>query len=166
MTELLSENLLFIAIALVIGLVVAWWIFAASRKTTIQRENSDEAGSVVGAKRNQALIDSTPAAARTQEVSSDNPELSPPIPVQQAPVSGHDDLKRIKGIGPKVEKLLHELGVTSFAQIAAWDDADVARIDAQLGSFAGRIERDDWRLQATLLADGDTAAYESKFGKL
>ena len=76
-----------------------------------------------------------------------------------------DDLSRIKGVGPKLKAQLNELGVTSFAQIAAWDDADVARIDGQLGRFQGRIERDDWRQQARLLEAGDTDAFEAKFGR-
>src|SRR5690606_25031873 len=77
-----------------------------------------------------------------------------------------DDLTRIKGVGPKVAAILHDLGVTRFEQIAAWDDAEVDRIDARLGAFSGGIRRDDWRAQARLLAIGDTAAYEAKFGKL
>ncbi len=58
-----------------------------------------------------------------------------------------DDLKRISGVGPKLEAKLHELGVFSFEQIAAWTTDDVARMDEQL-KFHGRIERDDWIAQA------------------
>ncbi len=88
-----------------------------------------------------------------------------PAPIS-AMVHGSDDLTRIKGVGPKVAEQLHALGVTSFGQIAAWDEADIDRIDGQLGRFQGRIRRDDWRTQAQLLAGGDTAGYEAKFGKL
>jgi predicted flap endonuclease-1-like 5' DNA nuclease len=56
--------------------------------------------------------------------------------------------------------------VKRFAQIAAWNDEELARIDAQLGSFAGRPQRDQWVEQARLLAAGDTAGYENRFGKL
>ena len=77
-----------------------------------------------------------------------------------------DDLLRIKGLGPKLVEQLRALGVTSFAQIAAWDDAEIDRIDAQLGRFQGRIRRDDWPAQAHLLAAEDTAGYEARFGKL
>ena len=45
-------------------------------------------------------------------------------------------------------------------------EADIDQIDAQLGRFQGRIRRDDWPAQARLLAAGDTAGYEAKFGKL
>ena len=67
-----------------------------------------------------------------------------------AVVSGADDLKRISGIGPKLEAVLKGLGVTSVSQIAAWKDADIARFDKELG-FEGRIKRDDWVGQAKAL---------------
>ena len=78
--------------------------------------------------------------------------------------SGEDDLTRIKGVGPKLSAMLRDLGVTSFAHIAAWDDAEIARVDAQLGRFQGRIERDNWIEQAKLLDSGDTDAYQARFG--
>jgi predicted flap endonuclease-1-like 5' DNA nuclease len=83
-----------------------------------------------------------------------------------AETAGADDLTRIKGVGPKLRDLLVSLGVTRFEQVAGWSEADIDRIDAQLGRFEGRIRRDDWREQARLLASGDQAAYEQKFGRL
>lgn len=77
-----------------------------------------------------------------------------------------DTLTTLKGLGPKAESKLHELGVTTFAQIAAWDEGDIDAIDAQMGAFKGRIRRDQWVKQAKLLASGDTAAFEEAFGKL
>jgi len=77
-----------------------------------------------------------------------------------------DDLRKIKGVGPKLVTLLGSLGVTSYAQIAGWSEDDLDRIDAQLGGFAGRPRRDGWVEQARLLAAGDTKGYEAKFGKL
>lgn len=62
-----------------------------------------------------------------------------------------DDLKLIAGIGPKLEQVLNAKGIRSFAEIAAWTDAEIARLDAELG-FNGRIGRDDWTGQAKILA--------------
>jgi predicted flap endonuclease-1-like 5' DNA nuclease len=59
-------------------------------------------------------------------------------------VARRDDLKLIKGIGPKIESVLHEHGITTFQQIAELDDEAIARLDEVLGAFRGRIERDDW----------------------
>lgn len=62
-----------------------------------------------------------------------------------------DDLKAITGIGPKLEKVLNDLGVWSYAQIAGWTPAEVAWVDDYLG-FKGRVERDGWLAQAAVLA--------------
>ncbi len=85
-----------------------------------------------------------------------------PAPVSSIP----ENLELIKGLGPKVNTLLKGLGVTSFAQVASWTAADVSEIDAQLGAFAGRITRDNWVDQAQLLAAGDVAGFEQKYGAL
>ena len=77
-----------------------------------------------------------------------------------------DTLTLLKGLGPKAATRLAELGVTHFEQIASWDEQQVAVIDAQMGNFKGRILRDRWVEQARLLAAGDTAAFEQKFGNL
>lgn len=61
-----------------------------------------------------------------------------------------DDLKQISGIGPKLEQVLNARGVRTLAVIAAWSDADVASLDAEL-SFDGRIARDGWVAQAKAL---------------
>ncbi len=66
---------------------------------------------------------------------------------------GADDLTRISGVGPVIVKKLHALDVTSFAQIAAWTPEDVADMDEKL-SFKGRIDRDDWLVQAAEFAKG------------
>ncbi|WP_333684659.1 50S ribosomal protein L21 [Pontibaca methylaminivorans] len=65
--------------------------------------------------------------------------------------AGSDDLKKLTGVGPALEKKLHGAGITSFAQIAGWSDADIAAINEQL-SLGGRIERDGWVEQARALA--------------
>ena len=67
--------------------------------------------------------------------------------------AGGDDLKKLSGVGPALEKKLHDAGVTTFAQIAAWTEADVAAMDEKL-SFKGRIEREGWIEQAKELAQG------------
>ncbi len=59
---------------------------------------------------------------------------------------------------------LADMGITTFAQIAAWDDAEIDRVDAQMGRFQGRIRRDQWVEQARLLAAGDATGYAARFG--
>jgi len=178
MVEQVSQNWIYVVLALVVAIAILWWILAASRKTRVERTDVPQAEDSATARRNQALIDTPPAAASaTIEVPPAVPgglggageavaAAAEPVKADPANVSGQaDDLKKIKGIGPKLEKLLNSLGVTSYAQIAGWDDAEIDRIDAQLGAFQGRIRRDDWPAQARFLASGDVTGFESRFGK-
>jgi NADH-quinone oxidoreductase subunit E len=71
-----------------------------------------------------------------------------------------DDLKKISGVGPKIEGILNELGIFHFDQIAAWSADEVAWVDVRL-KFKGRIEREDWIGQAKILASGG----ETEFSK-
>lgn len=73
-----------------------------------------------------------------------------------------DDLKQIKGIGPKLEKLCNALGFYHFDQIAAWTDQEVAWVDANLEGFKGRVSRDGWVSQAKLLAAGGETAFSKR----
>lgn len=63
-----------------------------------------------------------------------------------------DDLQKIKGIGPKLEKLLHSMGFYHFDQIAGWTENEVAWVDQNLEGFFGRVTRDRWIDQAQDLA--------------
>ncbi len=145
-----------IAVVLVLALV---FLLRRGKALPEKREYRDVLSEgAAPAARNAALIDAPPAAA-----------IVPPPVLADAPpavADDGDDLTRIKGLGPKISTALKALGITRYAEIAAWSEADVARIDAQLGAFAGRATRDNWIEQAKLLSSGDTAAYEAKFGKL
>ncbi|MEX3011630.1 50S ribosomal protein L21 [Hoeflea sp. TYP-13] len=75
-----------------------------------------------------------------------------PAAIFSAPKGDADDLKKISGVGPVLEKKLHAFGVTQYAQIAAFSKDDIAKLDEAL-NFKGRIERDDWIGQAKALAE-------------
>lgn len=55
-----------------------------------------------------------------------------------------DDLKRIFGVGPALERFLHKRGVFWFRQVATWKKADIGKLEKQLPSFVGRITRENW----------------------
>ena len=77
-----------------------------------------------------------------------------PTPAKAAPqTAAADDLKKLSGVGPALEKKLNAAGVTTYAQVAGWKKADVAAMDEKL-SFKGRIEREGWVAQAAKLASG------------
>ncbi|NHB78017.1 hypothetical protein [Rhodobacter calidifons] len=123
-----------------------------------------EAAAAPGAKA-VPVTDAAPVAAPRTKAAK--PKASPRAKAAKAPASGlvrltaprggkADDLKLIDGVGPALERLVNSLGFYHFDQIAAWTDADVALVDAELKSFKGRVTRDKWVIQAKILAEGGT----------
>ncbi|WP_200844839.1 MULTISPECIES: hypothetical protein [unclassified Novosphingobium] len=203
---MIEANWLIFIAALLVGIVVAYWVFVHGSKPARRERRPDVLDEgAAPAQRNQALIDAPPAAqfhldppamagvmagigeviaVAAQEEADEarshreppqttaaepDPTPAPPAPPIAETADGEvaaDDLRKIKGLGPKMLTVLHALGVTSFAQIAAWTDADLDELDTKLGAFAGRPRRDSWVEQAKLLSSGDTGAYEAKFGKV
>ena len=79
----------------------------------------------------------------------------PKVLYTDGPTDGKpDDLKLIKGIGPKFEKDLNGKGIYYFRQIAAWKSKDVDMVEKLIDSIPGRIGRDEWVPQAKGLAKG------------
>jgi len=101
-----------------------------------------------------------PEKPAAQPVSSTEVEELKPETLSAAREGGADDLKLLKGVGPKLEQTLNELGFYHFDQIAAWGPAEVAWVANRL-KFKGRIERDGWIAQARQLAAGE----ETEFAK-
>jgi len=102
--------------------------------------------------------DSPPEPAAETAVASDtNKPQGLAAPREGKP----DDLKRISGIGPKIEEILNSLGVYHFDQIAAWEPRQVAWVDDFL-SFKGRILREDWITQARRFMEAADAAGASQ----
>lgn len=191
MMQTIEANWVAFAVALLAVLVVGWLLLARARSKPARREYKPDVldQGAASVHRNQALIDAAPAAQVTppplgatmaglgeavaigaqdvveEAAAEPAPEAPPPAPAP-APAPEGDDLSRIKGLGPKLQKLLPELGLSTFAQIAALTEADLAELDTKLGAFAGRPAKDNWVEQAKYLAAGDTAGFEARFGKV
>ncbi len=183
MIDLIEANSLAFALAIVLVLLVAWWLLRRGGSAPQRQHRPDVLDEgAAPAQRNQALIDAAPAAtivpppvsgvmAGVGEIvavaAQDEVEEAAAAPSEAAaaPVAG-DDLSKIKGVGPKLQALLPTLGLSTYAQIAALGEADLDALDAKLGNFAGRPRRDNWVAQAKFLAAGDTAGFEGQFGKL
>jgi predicted flap endonuclease-1-like 5' DNA nuclease len=124
----------------------------------------------------EAAAAPTPAPAAKPAA---KPTATAPAPVADAPAAaastpeflkearegGPDDLKQIKGVGPKLEKTLHGMGIFHFDQIAEWGPSEQAWIDDNLAGFKGRATRDEWVPQAKTLAAGGTTAFSKKVDK-
>lgn len=183
----LTAYLPLILLGLVALVLAAWFLSRMNRKARVVDESGaapmtrdvlDEGAAP--AQRNTALIDAPRAieiiqgplssaansqatAAATMDADAEaGADITPTI---ATPVGAPDDLSRIKGLGPKLAALLGEFGITTYAQIAAWEASDIERIDARLGRFKGRITRDQWVEQARLLSAGDEAGYVARYGR-
>ena len=178
-----ATSLGLIAICAVLALLVIWWGARLKRqRRAVDQAIEDRAEEAAPAPlADAALDDIAPAAPETEPLPvapappplADAPVVATPAPVTPEPVpvadptpTATDDLTLLKGVGPKLATRLNELGVTSFAQVAALSPADAEALDAQLGTFQGRMARDRWVEQAGYLAKDDRAGFEAAFGKL
>jgi predicted flap endonuclease-1-like 5' DNA nuclease len=131
---------------------------AALRRNLVRREASIEGLQALAGER-EALFATLASAraetARYRQLVIDLENNAPP-PLLDGPGTP-DDLKLIVGIGPVLERMLYQLGVNSYRQIARWSERDVDEFDARLPEFPGRIRRDAWVTQAREL-------YASKYG--
>lgn len=91
---------------------------------------------------------------------SSSPSPGPRL-LRSASLGNKDDLKRISGVGPKLERLLNDNGVYYFWQIAEWSEEDITIMDDRLDVFKGRISRDRWVVQARELAKSSPAQPDS-----
>ncbi len=121
------------------------------RIADILEKGADKSG--VMAAVSGAGVVAAPAAAKPAAKKAAPKKAAPKAEAAPAAAAGADDLKTLSGVGPALEKKLHAAGVTTFAQIAAWTEEDVAAMDEKL-SFKGRIEREGWIAQAAELAKG------------
>ena len=124
-----------------------------------------EAGIDVGAAeevREPAILEATGGEADMSDAEKVEPKAGPerarsrrasaPVsPLFTAPAGKPDDLKKIEGVGPTLERKLNALGLTRYDQIAALTDEEVTKVDDAL-NYKGRVSRDDWVGQARTLA--------------
>jgi len=126
------------------------------RVTEILEKGGDKSGvkAAVGAGSVAAVaVGAAEAKAPSKKTEKKDAAPAKTADAPKATNAAGDDLKLLSGVGPALEKKLHEAGVTTFAQIAAWTHADIADMDEKL-SFKGRIEREGWVEQAKELAKG------------
>ena len=94
-----------------------------------------------------------PSRRRDEDRADDAAPDPTPVATHQ-PSDSPDDLTAIKGLGKVKAAKLVASGITSYAQIAAWTDDDIAEIGLAVNTSPGQIKREDWVGQATVLAEG------------
>ena len=98
------------------------------------------------------IADARGEIARYRQIVIDIEHNAPP-PLLDAPGTP-DDLKLIVGVGPVIERMLYQMGIATYRQIARWSERDIDEFDARLREFPGRIRRDGWVTQARALHVG------------
>lgn len=153
MAELFDAYWPVILLALAIGLVVGWLIFRPRQRVRL----TDSAPVRPHMTRSsEETVLGHEAEVTTRHVVADEEDSIAPA----------DDLERLKGVGPKLASMLVARGLARFEQIAKLTDTEVVRLDADLGAFRGRLQRDRVVEQADYLARGDVDGFEQRFGKL
>ena len=147
-----NDNLVWLIAALAIGVVAIVWVWRSGKTPDLPEADPSTADPVIADR-----VEPTAAAIPAENLTAIG------IPAANG---APDNLLLLKGVGPKLNTLLTGLGITRFDQIAAWERAEIETVDAHLGAFQGRIVRDNWIEQAGLLARGEIAGFEAKFGKL
>jgi NADH-quinone oxidoreductase subunit E len=104
------------------------------------------------------------APAKAIEEAAAGPGKKPET-LKKARAAGADDLKMIKGVGPKLETMLNGMGFYHFDQVANWGAEEVAWVDQNLEGFKGRVSRDDWVAQAVKLAAGEETEFSKRASK-
>lgn len=143
---------------IVVGLLLGW-IFCSELKPLVQSNETSAAPSPAPAPAAEPASVTAPVA-QAPEVEAVADAVRPEA-LSGARDGGADDLKMIKGVGPKLEIMLNELGFYHFDQIAGWSAAEVAWVNDNLAGFKGRVSRDNWVEQARKLASGQ----ETEFSK-
>jgi len=147
--------LLMIVAAVLLGLAIAYWYVSRIA------DNGDpvrKPPQVVPLPDKHPPVDMTPTSSdwlqhQQTPAAADKAVRQQPQSHRSSPNLEKDDLKRISGIGPKLERLLNDNGVVSFRQIAKWQDAEIRAMDELAPAFRGRVRRDDWVGQARRLRD-------------
>jgi predicted flap endonuclease-1-like 5' DNA nuclease len=154
MAELFDTYWPVILIALAIGLVVGWLIFRPRQR--VRLTDSTPVRPHMAHSHEETLFAHEAVVTTRHMVGAK----------EDGPSGTSDDLERLKGVGPKLASLLVAHGLARFEQIAKLTDVEVERLDADLGAFRGRLQRDRIVEQANYLARGDVDGFEQRFGKL
>jgi NADH-quinone oxidoreductase subunit E len=181
---IIAGFLLGLVIGILVFVGVVWWLHGDAAPAPMTTRAASQAATAppsaarpAPATAPQAVVAPAPPAAPVSEpaVAAAATAATAGSPVADVPSAsskpgslevpregGPDDLKRIKGIGPRLEELLNSLGYYHFDQLAAWTAEEVAWVDSNLEGFNGRATRDDWVGQAKVLAGGGSTDFSQR----
>lgn len=161
-------------VVILLGLaIMVLGVVAQRRKPRVERRTDESGSPYVASKERPYMAPPPPPAPHgagvADEVATAATDVAGEVlgvDVVRAPAGPADDLRKLKGVGPKFVARLGELGITRFDQLAGLNANEAAHLDERMGPFQGRLAKDRVIEQADLLARGDIETFEEKFGKL
>ncbi|HEY1605390.1 MAG TPA: hypothetical protein VGF77_07300 [Allosphingosinicella sp.] len=173
MTTLGQYALPILIIALVIGLIVAFWAFRRRTGDTKSTATTTAPSTPRPAPFPRAAAKDGPEgngladeyAAATEDVAGEFLGIDAHRKID-GPSGPPDNLQLLKGVGPKLAAQLNTNGITRYDQLARLGDREVELLDERMGAFRGRIARDRLVDQACYLERDDKDGFEAVFGKL
>ncbi len=160
MLYLFVQTWIWILTAGLFGLFIGWLIWGrgvSSQQTNPGRPQADSEKTASPGLENRYRSSQPDAFEEQGEAIDDGAPL-----LLSHPEGEPDDLKRIKGVGPVMEKTLKELGIFHFHQIAAFTEDNIRWIDNNL-AFPGRVNREQWVRQAGILAQGASTEFSDRY---
>jgi predicted flap endonuclease-1-like 5' DNA nuclease len=157
MSHYLLELVLWMLLAFFIGCIFGYLL------RLMFGEAGAEAAGLAATAPSKVAHTAVPMTPKAAELAADAGKMDRPKGISAARGGKADKLQRISGVGPKNEKVLHNLGFFHFDQIAAWTAEEIAWVDDHL-KFNGHIKREEWTKQCRLLADGKEEEFAKLFG--
>ena len=133
---------------------------SAAKKTAIKPAEKALAKKPAKVSAEKAAPKKVAKPARNPVAKDGKPEF-----LKKARADGADDLKQIKGVGPKLESMMNKMGIYHFDQVSVWRAKEVKWVDENLEGVKGRVSRDEWVKQAKILAKGGQTAFSKKVAK-
>ena len=150
-------------IALIIGIIVGYLIFRPRQRVRLTENTPIRPHMASRSSEGRQFTDEAAAAASDVVGNILGVRVHEELPGASGPP---DDLRQLKGVGPKFAELLNQRGITRFDQLAKLSSSQAEALDELMGPFRGRFARDRILEQAEYLAVGDIDAYQAKFGNL
>jgi predicted flap endonuclease-1-like 5' DNA nuclease len=175
MSHYIVELALWILLAFFIGCILGWLIRNWFGAEAVEEPRQAVVAPPAEPARPAAPIAAAPIVTAPMAPRAPAPPAAAPAPLMatgkmerpkgiSGPRGGKaDNLQKISGVGPKNEKVLHNLGFFHFDQIADWTAEQIDWVDDHL-KFNGRIKREEWMKQSRLLADGNEAEFNRLYG--
>ena len=166
MGYLFTQTFIWLILAFLLGLFLGWVLRGMTCRKEVSPATGNSGMAVASSEPTASVSETKVAAVDSKPTVADVPAITDDMrPASLAAPNGEaDDLKRIKGVGPVIQKTLNELGIYHFQQIADFSADNVAWVDNYI-AFPGRIGREGWVAQAADLVEGVKTEFSARYDR-